>query len=311
MALDIIGLGEPLIEFNQDPSRTDEPIYRLGHGGDTSNVTIAATRQGARTGYITALGADSFGDSLIALWQREEVDASRVVRDPTAHTGVYFVSHGPKGHVFTYMRAGSAASRLKPENLPLDYIAGAKFLHVSGISQAISAAASDTVFAAVRHARTKGVKVSYDTNLRLKLWPLDRARAITHATVPLCDVLLPSLEDAEALTGLTDADAIADFYLKLGAPLVALKLGPEGALVATAAERRRIAGHPVKAADATGAGDTFDGSFLAMLATGQDPFEAARYANVAAALSTQGYGAVAPIPRREQVLALLKTSGSA
>lgn len=307
MAPDIVGLGEPLLEFNQVPSRTDEPIYRLGHGGDTSNAMIAAARQGAKIGYVTALGADPFGDSLLALWQREGVDASRVVRDPAAHTGIYFVSHGPKGHVFTYMRAGSAASRFGSGSLPLDYIARARFLHVSGISQAISDVAADAVFAAVRHARANGVRVSYDTNLRLKLWPLDRARAIMHATVPLCDVLLPSLEDAEALTGLTDADAIADFYLKLGAPIVALKLGPEGALVATVSERRRVPGNPVKVVDATGAGDTFDGSFLAMMVAGRDPFEAARYANAAAALSTQGYGAVAPIPRCDQVLAFLKT----
>ena len=62
--------------------------------------------------------------------------------------------------------------------------------------------------------------MSYDTNLRLKLWPLQRARAITHATIPLCDVIFPSLEDATVLTGLEDPDAIADFYLGLGVPMI-------------------------------------------------------------------------------------------
>lgn len=305
MPLDIIALGEPLIEFNQAPGEQNGTFYRLGYGGDTSNTAIAATRQGACAGYLTAVGHDAFGDEFLELWRREGVDASRVVRDPSAHTGIYFVTHGPKGHVFSYMRAGSAASRLTPEAVPLDYIAAATFLHVSGISQAISSSACDAVFAAIDHARASGVRVSYDTNLRLKLWPLARARAITHATVPLCDVIFPSLEDASVLTCRDDPDRIVDFYLELGTLIVALKLGPEGALVATRDERRRIPGIPIKAVDATGAGDTFDGAFLAMLTQGKSPFEAARHANAAAALSTQGFGAVAPIPTQGQVLEFL------
>lgn len=304
MQLDIIALGEPLIELNQTRAG-GAGDYKLGHGGDTSNAVIAAARQGARTGYVTALGTDAFGDSFMELWESEGVDTGAVHRDPEAHTGVYFVSHGPKGHVFSYLRSGSAASRLSPERLPKAYIASAKYLHVSGISQAISAAACDSVFAAIEMAREAGVKVSFDTNLRLKLWPLARARAVIHATIPLCDVIFPSLEDATALTGIEDPDAIADTYLSLGLPLVILKMGHEGALVANSSERWRIAGRAVETVDATGAGDTFDGAFLSMLVRGAGPLEAANYANAAAALSTRGYGAVAPIPQRAEVLQYL------
>ncbi len=119
-------------------------------------------------------------------------------------------------------------------------------------------------------------------------------------------IALPSLDDATALTGLDDPDAIVDFYLGLGPSVVALKLGSRGVLVATAGERRRIAGHTVAAVDATGAGDTFDGAFLARLVAGDGPFDAARYANAAAAVATQGYGAVAPIPTREAVASFLQ-----
>ena len=93
---------------------------------------------------------------------------------------------------------------------------------------------------------------------------------------------------------------------KLGAPLVALKMGAEGALLATPQRRVRIAPHKVELVDATGAGDTFDGAFLARLLAGDDIETAARYANVAAALSTQGYGAVTPIPRKDEVMAAMK-----
>ena len=302
MVLDLLCMGEPLLEFNQAKG---EAYYLPGHGGDTSNCAIAAARQGAKVGYFTALGADEFGDSFMTLWQRENVDASTVIRNPSAHTGIYFVSHGETGHRFSYLRAGSAASRIRPEDVPEPVISQAKILHLSGISQAISDSACDAVFRAIEIARANSVQVSYDTNLRLQLWPLTRARAIIHAAMAYCDIALPGLEDAEHLTGLSEPDAIADFYLKLGASVVALTLGAQGTLVATPEQRRRIQGRRVTPVDATAAGDTFDGAFLAELAVGRDPFQAAAYANAAAALSTQGYGAVAPMPRRQQVEAFL------
>jgi len=300
---DIVCLGEPLVEFNQI---NDQGHYLFGHGGDTSNCAIAAARAGASVGYITALGQDEFGDSFMRLWAENGVDASQVSRRADAHTGVYFVTHGPDGHVFSYLRAGSAASRMTPEQLPRDYIAGARVLHVSGISMAISASAADAVFEAIEIARNAGVLVSFDTNLRLRLWPIERARAITEAAMRKCDIALPGLEDANQLIGISDPDVIADHYLEGGAKVVALTLGQEGCLVATPDERRRVAGIKVKAVDATAAGDTFDGNFLAEYLRHGDPFEAARFANAAAALSTQGYGAVAPMPRREEVEAALK-----
>ena len=102
-----------------------------------------------------------------------------------------------------------------------------------------------------------------------------------------------------------DPDAIASFYLDLGARVVVVKMGRGGALAATPKERERIYSHGVKAVDATGAGDCFDGAFLTEYVRHGDPFAAARFANVAAALSTLGYGAVAHLPRRADVEAVM------
>jgi 2-dehydro-3-deoxygluconokinase len=303
---DLIALGEPMVEFNQ--SRPDEPIYLQGFGGDTSNAVIAAARAGARSCYLTRLGADHFGDALQALWQREGVDCGAVERDPHAATGVYFVHHGQAGHTFSYLRDGSAASRMTPAHLAApgwtDAIASARILHVSGISLAISRTAFDTVLQAMRLARAANTLVSFDSNLRLKLWSLAQAQAGIAQAVALCDLFLPSLEDVTALTGLSDPDAVVNWGHALGAPQVVLKLGEHGALVSNGARRQTIAGHAVKLVDATGAGDCFCGNLLARLAMGDDLFAATRYANQAAALSVQGFGAVAPLPTRDQVLAL-------
>jgi 2-dehydro-3-deoxygluconokinase len=303
---ELVCLGEPMVEFNA--GRESDGRWLQGFGGDTSNAAIAAARQEASVGYVTALGEDVFGDWLMALWNREHVDCRAVRRDPDSPTGVYFVTHDDKGHHFHFRRTGSAASRMSPDTLPLAYLRGAKILHVSGISQAISDSARDAVRAAMAAVREAGGRVSYDTNLRLRLWPLPKARETIHAAMAEVDVALPSYDDAVELTGLHGADAIVDFYLSLGPSIVALKMGSEGALVATPQRRERIKGFAVDALDATGAGDTFGGAFLARLLAGLDPFKAARYANAAAALSTRAYGAVAPIPKRAEVEALLRSN---
>jgi 2-dehydro-3-deoxygluconokinase len=301
--VDIVSIGEPLFELNQ---ARGESVFRPGYGGDSSNAAIAAARQGASVAYVTAVGADQFGDDFMALWKAEGVDTSAVKRSPVAHTGLYFITHGPTGHVFSYMRAGSAASRITPEDMPLAAIRAAKVVHASGISQAVSSSAADAVFHALRAAREAKVLVSYDTNLRLRLWPLDRARAVIHAAAGLTDILRPSIDDARQLTGLDDPDRIADFYLDLGPSIVAITLGDSGALVATRERRERLTPRAAKLVDATGAGDMFTGAFLSEYLRTGDPFTAGRYANVAAALSTEGYGAVAPMPKRSAVEAAMR-----
>jgi 2-dehydro-3-deoxygluconokinase len=297
---DIVALGEAMVEFNQ--LRADEPNYVQGFGGDTSNVVIAASRQGVRCAYLTRVGDDPFGHRLLQLWRDEAVDAAGVVIDAHAPTGIYFVSHGAQGHEFSYLRQGSAASRMAPDNLPLNLIPQARWLHVSGISQAISDNACDTVFAAIAIARGAATRVSFDCNLRLRLWPLARARAIVSGTIELTDLFMPSLDEAKMLTGLDDVSGIFSWCFDHGARAVVLKSGAEGAWYAETGCAPQLAyGMPVQAMDATGAGDCFDGSVLARMARGDTLADAVRYANVCAALSTLGYGAVAPIPRAADV----------
>lgn len=312
-SIGVVALGEPMIEFNQ--SRAEDPhTWLQGFGGDTSNMAIAAARltRGStiRAGYVTRVGDDSFGRMFLRLWTSEGVAVDGVGVDPEAPTGVYFVSHGAKGHEFSYLRAGSAASRMTPATLPLAVLQRARVLHVSGISQAISASACDACFAAMDAVRAAGGKVSYDPNLRLKLWPLARARAIIRASVALADWVLPSHDDMRILFDGEAPDAIVDALHAWGVPLVVLKLGAQGCLVSDGRRRERVAGHRVAAVDATGAGDCFDGAFAARALAGDDPFSAARYANVAAALATTGYGAVAPLPDDAAVRAFAAREGA-
>lgn len=302
--LDILAIGEPLMEFSElaAPERAQGSVYLKGFGGDISNMAIAAARQGARVGLFTALGDDQFASDFLELWDQEGIDRSTVIRRTGECTGIYFIGYGAEGHVFSYFRKGSAASLVGPAELPLAAIATARILHISAISQAISESCADACLAAIRYARSHGNLVCYDTNLRLKLWSLDRARDVIQCAVALSDIVRPSLDDARMLTGLQSPEEICRTYLELGPRIVALTLGKDGAMIATVDGCRVVPPSiTVDAVDATGAGDTFSGAFLAQWLHSSDPYQAAAYGNVAAALSTLGRGAVAPIPRRPDV----------
>jgi 2-dehydro-3-deoxygluconokinase len=310
--LDLVCLGEAMIEFNQAP---DEPTrYTAGFGGDTSNCAIAAARIGARSGYITQVGDDVFGSQLLTLWRGEGVDAAGVRVVAGADTGVYFVTHAADGHAFTYRRAGSAASRMAPDDAAFaphfQQVGRARALHVSGISQAISPSACATVFAAVERARAQGARVAYDLNFRPRLWSAQAARPVVERTASLADVFLPSVDEVALLAGTRTPEEALQWAHGLGAPTVLLKLGAEGCWVSQRGVRlTKLPPYRVSPIDATGAGDCFAGTLLARLAAGDDVVTAARAANVAAALSTLGVGAVAPLPRWPQVRAALASLG--
>ena len=218
---DVVALGEAMVEFNQTTAGL--PGYLRGFGGDTSNSVIAAARAGARCGYLSRVGCDTFGQSLLDLWTEEGVATTAIERDTEHPTGIYFVAHGPNGHEFSYLRAGSAASRMTPTWLHAgvanDMVAASKILHVSGISMAISSSSCDTVFDAMLLARKATTLVSFDANLRLKLWPLARARACITQAISMSDIFLPSMEDASSLYGLSDPDQIVDWAHSLGAQI--------------------------------------------------------------------------------------------
>jgi len=292
----IVSIGEPMVEFNQ----VEERRFLQGYGGDTSNMIIAAARSGASTAYITRVGDDEFGRMFLDLWRREGVDTRWVIVDRDAPTAAYFVTHGPQGHAFSYLRKHSAASRLQRADIP--DLSAAAVVHATGISMAISQSACDAVFAAFES--TEG-KIAFDSNLRLKLWPLERASEMIGRAAGMADYFFPSIEDARQLSGAASAEENLSWAHDLGAKTVFLKLGPEGVIVSDGKHRERLPAVKVKAVDATGAGDCFCGAALARLAAGESIWEAAKYANAAAALATTGYGAVDPLPRPEEVRNLL------
>lgn len=302
---DIIALGEPLIEFVAlERGRLGQvATFRRGWGGDTCNFIVAAARLGASTGYITRVGGDEFGQSLLALWKQEGIDASSVIAEPGGATGIVFTALAEDGtHEFTYYRAGSAASRLQASDIDPEYLARAKIFHTSGITHAISPSAAAAADAAIVLARQQHLTISYDANVRPKLRELSSLRATFEAVINSVHVVFLSTEDASHLYGPVPATTVVARVLAYGPQVVVLKQGEAGCLVGLAdGAQLQVAGWPVEAVDATGAGDAFDAAFLVERARGTPLDEACRFANAVGALTATGLGAVSAIPTRAHV----------
>ena len=210
---DLIAIGEPLVELAAESVGRlgDVDRFRYGWGGDTANFVLAAARLGGKCGYVTRVGQDAFGDAFVAMLETQGVDASRVIRDEEHHTGIYFVTYSEdRTHRFDYVRRGSAASHLAGADIDPDYVAGARVLHASGISQAISRSSADAVRVAMETARKAGTTVSYDANVRPALGTRETLRHNFEAALALADVVFVSEEDSAHLFGETPLEDVLD-----------------------------------------------------------------------------------------------------
>ena len=300
-ALDLVVLGEALVEFSQLDDDAGAQTYRQGFAGDSTFFAVAAARQGARVAHIGALGHDIHGEMLRDLWDRENIDRSGIRTDADAPTAISFRVAGTHGRQQHDFRRGSAASRTLPRDLPRPLMARARMLHLSGVSLAIGTQACDTGFAAIELAHDAGARVSFDTRFDRRLWSLPRARAVTREALRLCQVALAGYDDMVALAGIERPEGIVDHCLDHGAEVVALKLGVRGAIVANATERHHIRASPVRPVDDRGAGDVFGGAFVARLLAGDPLLAAGRYAAAAAGLALKGGSGIDAIPRAAAV----------
>ena len=283
---DIVSIGECFLEL-----MSHEPIetalhFDKGFTGDTLNVLTMASRLGSTCGYITRVSDDPVGDYLLDAWRNLNVDTSHV-RQARGFNAFEFHSPTPEGVGRTvYYRKGSVASTMASEDLDAEYIIGAKVLHVSAITQGMSATCREMVLQAVLIAHGNGVIVSYDTNFRPVQWVAEEAREAMEEVLPYVDIILPSHpHEPRALIGLDSEKEVIDYFLSRGIGTVVLKCGKDGVWVGAGEDKRRIpAIAPRGVLDPMAAGDTFVGGFLHCFLVSMDAFEAARWGVASAGL---------------------------
>lgn len=302
---EVVTLGETMVLLN--PINTGPLKYVSNFvkqiGGAESNFAIGVSRLGHSAGWISRVGQDEFGKYIVSFIRGEGVDTSQVKLDKEAPTGVYFKERYENGESKVYYyRKGSAASRMTPQDLNQDYIASAKFLHVSGITPALSESCHQTVLEAIKIAKSKGVKISLDPNIRLKLWSEQRAREVIMEMLSQSDIVLPGQEEGRLLVGTDDPVKIANKMLRAGAKIVVIKLGEKGAYYATEDKAEFVPGYSVsKVVDPIGAGDGFAAGFISGLLKGWDITESVRLANAVGSRVTQVIGDVEGLPTMEDI----------
>ena len=295
----IVCFGECMVELSK--TMLGGKSWAMGYAGDTYNVAVYAQRLGVPTAYMTAIGNDEFSNEMFAEWQGEGVDTSLVLRHPDRIAGLYAIRVDAIGErSFTYWRSHAAAREFfvcAGADRALAQASQAPMLYLSGIT--LSLFTPDERFRIMtlaRAVRQNGGKVAFDTNYRAKGWPDPaEARATFTAFGRLANIVLPTLEDDRSLFGDAGAEGSARRWLDLGAGEVAVKLGGDGAFVATPDAQRHVAARAVaNVNDTTGAGDSFNAAYLVHRHCGKDPWEAAKAGTMLAARVIQHPGALLP-----------------
>jgi 2-dehydro-3-deoxygluconokinase len=303
--MDVVTIGETMVLFTPEaegPLRYSQHFSRR-YGGAESNVAIGLSRLGHQAGWISKVGNDEFGKGMLSLIRGEGVDVSTVQLSDQAPTGMYFKEHKREGVINVYYyRKGSAASTMTKDDLDKDYIGQAKYLHITGITPALSESCRETVYEAIKIAKERNVKVVFDPNLRKKLWDEDLAREVLLKIASEADIILPGIEEGQFLFGVDHPEEIGKRFLQLGASIVVLKVGAEGAIYFTENETRKVSGFPVKhVVDPVGAGDGFAAGFLSGMLDGLPLEQAVMRANAIGAHITMVKGDVEGLPDRFEI----------
>ncbi|MFD3566404.1 sugar kinase [Streptomyces sp. NPDC058671] len=308
---DLVCLGESMVTFLPDrPGRlADVTAFTRAIGGAESNVACALAAVGHRVRWVGRVGRDGFGDHLVETIGGYGVDVSAVRRDPHRPTGVYFrtaTDRAADGHEVAYYRAGSAASAMSPATVPYSSVAGARILHLTGITAALSADCL-ALMRELTAPRPGRPLVSFDVNHRPGLWHRDPAAEVLLELARRADLVFVGADEAEALWGVADPAAIRA-VLPEPAGLV-VKRGGEGAVVFErgpgpgGAEFRpahdtvtRVPAPRVDVVAPVGAGDAFAAGFLSGVLRGLDARARLRHGHLmaAAALTVPGDLAVPP-----------------
>lgn len=281
----LVCLGECMVEFRRD----GPDCWRQGFAGDSLNVAWAlAALSACPVDYATLIGTDAISDAMLAFIAGAGIGTDRIGRVTDRSVGLYTIATDDRGErSFSYWRGESAARLLaaKPGAVAAR-LHGAGLVYLSGISAAIlGPEGRDHLLADLATLRGQGVRIVYDPNYRPRLWPdAQTMRRFTRQMIGLCDLVLPTFDDEAAAFGDTDAAASLSRLSDWGATEVVVKNGPDATLIGHQGQVLAVA--PPAALlplDTTGAGDSFNGAYLAARLIGLSPAQAARRAHAVAA----------------------------
>ncbi len=308
--LDIITLGEALIELSSDKSFKDTTCFEKYFGGDAIATAICAARMGSKVGFITCIGKDAFKDFLLDAWKAENLNID-YVREVDEQNGVVLVSrHDGYPKEIACYRKKTGPTKISIDNVNEDYIKNTKYFYSTGITQTLSISANEAVKKCYKIAKENHVITAYDPNYKPSITSAEVAKENFEAVISDTDILF--LSGKNDVTNLLETDSIENvikYCWDLGVQTVVVKstkdfgyfTGYKGDIIFCKYAEEHIV-------DTTCSGDVFNGAFLNALTNGLTPFEATKFASAVSGLQAQNVGAIKSIPTKEAVMNKLKES---
>ncbi|WPC44026.1 sugar kinase [Clostridium sp. JS66] len=306
--MEVVTFGETMLLFNPESNGPLRYVHNFNKsiGGADSNVAIALARLGHEAGWFSKLGNDEFGRYIQNTIRGEGVDVSRVRFTNEANTGLLFKERfsGENPNVY-YYRKDSAASKLSIEDLDTDYIKKTKIIHITGITPALSKSVRDLVFEVLTIAKENNVTISFDPNIRLKLWTLEEAKPVLLEIAKMSDIIFPGKEEGEMLLGISNEKEIASKFIEMGCKIASVKLGENGCYIADKDNEVYVEGYKVNPVDTVGAGDGFTAGFLSGILRNLSLKECGKLGNGVGAMATLVQGDMEGYPYLDQLMTFM------
>lgn len=311
---EVILFGEPMALFVAD---TVGPLEDVEHftrslAGAEVNVCIGLTRLGHKATYVTRLGDEPLGRYVEKFLKKEGIGTEFITFDPVFRTGIQLKNKVIEGDPYApYYRKGSAASHISASEIDAINFEGIQHVHITGIPPALSESCRQATYRLFERAKKNKVYISFDPNLRPALW---ESREVMIRTIndlaSKADLVLPGTAEGLLLMGSEKPEEIADFYQKLGAKTVVIKLGSHGAYVRTEKEAYSVEGFKVeKVIDTVGAGDGFAVGMISGRLEGLSLRDCVKRGNAIGAIQVQHISDNEGLPTREELEAFISSEG--
>ncbi len=290
-------LGRPIDRFPEFGRLVLFDQLELHTGGCASNTAIGLAKLGVEVATIGRVGEDEFGDFILGHLEKCGINTTGMKRDKDASTSFTFVSIASDGER-AFLHTLGANAHFSLEDVDMDRVKGAKILHIAGTFLMPKIDGEPTA-RLLKEAKAAGVITSLDTayNDRLPDW-----LSVLAPSLPFMDYFLPSVEEARRVSGLREPEEVARFFLDRGVKVVGLKMGLDGAYVASKDEEVRVPIYQVETVDTTGAGDAFAAGFLQGVLEEWPLKECAKLGNAVAALVVGAIGTSAGLKTFEETL---------
>lgn len=306
--LDIVAIGESLVELSTNAKMSEASCLYKSYGGDALSTAIAAVRMGSKTGFISRIGDDPFKDFLLQSWESEGLDISQVKLTNEAN-GLYIIARPSLNEKeVVHYRKKIAPSKLSIEDINEDYIKNTSVIYASGVTQSLSPSADEAVEYAFKLAKDNGITTAYDPNYHSRLTTPDDAKEAFARINSYVDIMF--MNTRHDSVNILEIDSYENAIKKLwdmGISIVVLKsaerngyyTGYNGNITFTEF-------YTSDYIDTTCSGDVFNGGFLHALTHGFTALEATKFASILAGLQAKGIGAIKSIPYKDEVYAIYR-----